>query len=425
MVPERKIIDRQIVATQQTRSDTASQRFGQAYSNRQNMFSVGADFIRRIAGRQTTGSEIDQSIAAAQEERLNLAEVRARQAAQGALNDTIYRQELATHFAEEYFRVGNEIAVTTQAETQTPGLINNLYRGYTTAAGATLRLLAGMGILWASREIIQNPNYAAGMADIGILIAASGVMDTTRHLFLQAFNRNRNGAGFLNVTQLIRRRASVQEGQITGDELDGPGVLENVLQTRLTQEVRDQLEIDGITRPDLRNFTNFKDILRQRVSLRDRIPRYEDLKELVRARDIARVSRLTRTLLLTVLAVGLLNHYVQRPEFCGYGAYTSSDPEVERMTGGITGLSSAKGDAERIWFKRLTGKDFDMNNPKDREIFDSTFNLDPEGNTKIIQQIVSDMKNKPGREFVTPDLFKHGRFWLVCNAELDGIYNRP
>lgn len=430
MFPERKSIVPEYVATQQQRFDAAAQLFGQVYSGYQSIFSVGTDVIRRLTGRPTSAQETVQAANTLTEERLNLAEVRARQTAQGTPTDDIYRLELSSHFAQEYIRTGEEILTAVQKENTNLGNLDAIYRANMTPFGSALRLAGGLGLIIASSadvNWIQNPNIAVTAAEIGIFIGATGVIDTARHIFLQAFQRSRFGLQQASTSNLLRRRASIHEGQITGDEIEDAQPINQQLEQRLSQETLDQLQLDGITRPNLANIVDYSDILRQRTSLRSRLSRSEDLRELVRSRDIARVSRLTRTLLYTALAAGLIFIHMQRAEFCGTGPYVGPDRHTERATGGATSISSWKGLAESVWFKRIFRVDFDVNNPWHRELFDTTYDLDPEGNVRLVQDIVTQLKRKNNDQIttVTRDFFRHGPVRSICDGELDRIYNTP
>lgn len=423
MVPEVKTITPEYIATQQERFNAAAQIFGQTYSRRQNIFSAGTDLIRRITGRPTTTQEIIQAAGDLQEARLNLAETRARDAAQNATSDALYRQVLANHFAQEYLATGEEVLAATQVENTNLGHIDNVYRANMNPGGSSLRLAGGLGLILAAGPLnwIQGPNGVTA-TEVGIFLGATGVLDTARQIMLQTFQRSRVGLALASTANLIRRQASIHEGQITGDEIENAQLVNQVLQGRLAQETLDQLERDEIIRP---NFIN-PDILKQRDSLRNRSSRYDHLLELVRARDTARVSRLTRTLLYTALAVGLIYVHASRPEYCGERTFPNPDRFTESITEGATGLSSWKGVAENEWFKRIYGVDFDRTNPQHRIMFDTTYDLDKEGNDRLVDDITRQLKRKnPQIRSVTRDLFRHGIMNEICEGELNIIIDNP
>lgn len=430
MVPERKTIDPAVIATQQELFNARSQQFGQIYSRGQNFLSTGTDIIRRITGRPTHQQELSSAISNLTETRLNLAEARARMAVQGIMDNITYREQLAINFAHQYIATGQEVLAAARVENTNIGLLDGLYRANMNPFGAAIRLASG-GILGfvGSEANFNDPNVAAAFVEAGIFLGLSGGLDTVRHLWLQTFDRSRFNLNRASTANLLRRRSSIQEGQITGDEVLGSVFINQELEGSLAGETLAQLELDGIQRPDFLNPNDLSDILRQRDSLRFRVQRYEDLTGLVRSRDISRVSRLTRTLLYTLLAAGLIQAQINRPEYCGEADYSNPDEKVAAFAGGLSNLSSLKGKAEADWFKRFSGRDFDHESPEDRELFDTVYNTDPEGNAEIVRRIAEEIKGKnPELRFATPDLFFHkdGKdFWEVCLGKQDTVYRIP
>lgn len=425
MNPEVKIIRPEILEAQQDRFRAAAERFAQEYARGQNQFlTLGRTLWTRITGRQTPHQQIKEATADLTEARLNLAEARARQLAQNTPDDTTYQQVLADGFAQQYRITGQEILGTTQVENSNLGAIDDIYR-FNMRAGL-LRLVSGAGLVAAASGAlnwIQGPN-AITATEIGIFLGGTGILDTARQIFLYSFNRSGIAPFTASTASLIRRKASINEGQITGDEIAGADPINIELETRLARETLAQLQIDGINSPDLTNPKDYSDILRQRESLRSRLPRYNDLRELVRSRDTARVSRLTRTLLTTALAAALIYSHASRFEDCGSRTFPQPDTFIQQITGGVTNTSSWRGIAENEWFKRNFGRDFNPKDPQDRIIYDKLYQNDPEGNNQLIEQIVLQSKRKnPQIHSSGRDLLKHGSLSEICPGELDRIFD--
>lgn len=422
MVPERKTIDPQYIATQQQIFEASAQRWGQLYTRGQSIFSTGTDIIRRLTSRPTPKQELDLATADLAENRLNLSEARARYAALGAASDVTYRQLLSTNFSLEYTETGGQILATTQTENNNLGFLDAIYRANMGPFLMGVRVIGG-GLLMAAgmeQPSQHDPITAAAMVEAGVFFAATGAFDIARYGLVSALRRSGDIAG--NTTALIRRKASIHEGIITGDEYGDSATIDLELQTRMAAETHDRLRQDAIARPDLVNITDYSDILAQRASLRERAPRHDHISELIKSRDIARVSRLTRTLLYTALAVILIGTHLSRPEYCGTGNYVNPDEKIGAVTG-TSDISSLRGLTQSMWFERIYNRPFDPENPQDRELFDVTYSQDPKGNDEIFDKIGQEIRRKnPGLQFVTRDLFRHGKYWLVCNPELNQAY---
>lgn len=392
MRPEVKLITPAHVAAQQAIFDGEAERFGQLYARGQNQFR----------GERTPISAVITSLT---EARLNLTETRARQTAQAVLDDLLYRQTLAASFAHEYMATGDTILAATQRENSDLGFVDGAYRANMTFDGASLRALGGIGLISAAvYGWIMDPN-AMIAAEAGIFIGTTGILDATRHLLLRSFLRNGRNTNGASTANLIQRQASFREGLTTGDEIDGPQPINQALEQRLAGEVLSQLELDGIRRPDMLNPTDYSDILCQRVSLRSRLPRYEDLPELVQSRNIAKGSRLTRTLLCSALAAGLLFVHFSRPEDCGTSAFSAPDPFMQEVTG-ASKVSSVRGMAEAQWFRRVFRKPFNLEDPKDREAFDRAYESDRETNEQVINEIYR-LIRAANPDMVTGGLISH------------------
>lgn len=424
MNPEVKLISPAILAAQRDRFNGAAERFGQEYARGQNQFLTLARTLHaRITGRPTPFQQIREAITNLTEARLNLTEARARQAAQGTPDDITYQQVLSTHMAREYIATGQEVLTTAQVENSNLGVIDDIYRVNTRAG--FLRFVGGTGLVLAANTLnwIQGPN-AVTATEIGIFLVTTGVIDTAREIFLSSFNRSRIAPFTTSTASLIRRRASIQEGQITGDETEGSEIIDHELSARLAHETLAQLQLDGVRKPDLTNPKDYFDILRQRESLLSRLPRCADLRELVRSRDIARVSRLTRTVMYTTLLAGLIYSHASRPEYCGSRTFPQPDTFIQRITGGVVNTSSWRGIAENEWFKRNFGRNFNPQDPQDRIQYNTLYQYDPAGNNNLIEQVVLQLKSKnPQIHSSGRDLLQHGVFNEICGGELNRIFD--
>lgn len=424
MVPEVKIITPADVTAQQGWFNTTTEKFGQEYARGQNQFKTGRNLLAKLTGNPAPAQQIRESIVNLTEARLNLAEVRARRAAQGAPDDATYQQLLAANFAREYFVTGQQVLTNTQTENSNLGIVDDIYRANSNQRGSELRLAGGLALITVATgtfNLIQGPN-AATVTEIGIFIAATGALDTARQIFLGSFNRSRVNLAVASVTSLIRRRASVHEGQITGDEVDGSLPMDQQLEQRLAVEILEQLQLDTIRRPDLINPTDHSDILRQRTSLRRRLPGYEDVPELVRSRDSARTGRLARTVLAVIVAGGLGYHHFTRFEDCGSRTFIHPDTLMQQSTG-AKNVSSLKGMAQNELFKSIYGRDFDPKNPDDRKNFDKTLRSNPVTYGKIVDEITEQIKRKNPNATIIGDIIIWSDLNDVCKNELKGIYD--
>lgn len=429
MNPEIKLVTPEYIAAQQERFNAAAQHFGETYSRGQNMVtSIGRNIWARVTGRPTHGEQITQAIQDLTETRLNLAEVRARQTAQGIADITAYQNQLANQFSREWYATGTNILDIATVENTNYGILDGLYRA-NLSAGPAFRLVGGAALILAATanglNLIQGPE-AVIATEAGAFIAATGAVEVARQIFLGLYTRSRMNIIGANSVSLIRRRASIHEGQITGDELGDSDPIDLNLQARLGDEIRSQLQQDGIRRPDLTNPADVSDILRQRGSLRLRLPRYQDLNELVRSRDLARRSRLVRTILYAAAAAGVVVFQLNQPEYCGTRDFPQPDPRMEQASGGAVYISSWRGIAENEWFKRIHGRDFNRLDPDEAERYQAAYQYDPEGNDQIIEKIVVELKKKnPQIKSAGRDFLIHGTMYEICGGELDSIYDQP
>lgn len=425
MTPERKFIDVTIINAQQARFDALRASFGEAYSRGQNMFgSLGADLLARVSGRQTPSQELNQIADDLNEARLSVAEARARRVAQTAPNDSTYRQRLARVFARSHRIAGEEILNSTDQENTSLGFLDEAYRWNMRPEGSTARVLIGGGLLIAAGglNLIQGPN-ALTASEIGVFLAATGAVDLARSLFLGETARTLPNLNTASLSNLIRRKASVQEGQITGDGVENANLINVELQNRLQQETLNELNLRATGKPNFVNLLDMTDILAQRDALRARVENFADVRELIKARNIARVSRLTRTLLYTVLAVGIINFHMGRHEYCGTRDFPNPDTYIESITGGASGISSIRGIAANEWFKRIYSRDFVRG--QDEALFGTAYDLDPEGNEQLIWEIGRQIKTKnPQRDMVGRDFVQHGLLNDICRGEQNRIYNQ-
>lgn len=426
MVPEAKFITAEYVTSQQQRFNVAAQQFGETYARGQNMLFMGRDLLSRVAGRRTHSDEMRQAITNLQETRLNLTEVRARRVAQAAPNDLIYQQELATHFTQQYYAIGEEALTAAQIKNSNLGIVDDVYRISTRPEGTALRLIVGGALFLTTStamNLIQGEN-AVTAREIATFLLTSGGLNFARQIFLGSFSRSRVNLSFASTASLIRHQASIHEGQITGDEVETVQPINAILEPRLREAVLSQLQLDGITRPNYANPADLTDILRQRDSLRARIPGYEDLPALERSRNIARFSRLTRTLIVAGVAAFLISGHITRPAYCGSRTFPLPDTIMQNATDGALDISSWRGIAENEWFKRIYGRDFNPANPQDRIKFDKAYQYDVVGNNELIEAIVARLKEKnPQIKSAGRDFIKQGELRDICEDELDTIYS--
>lgn len=424
MVPEIKLIIPEYVDRQQQRFDAAAQGFGEIYARGQNMFFVGRDLLSRIAGRRTHSEEIIEAIANLQEARLNLTEVRARQAAQTAPDDLVYRQELSAHFAREYYVTGQEALTAARIENSNLGAVDDVFRVYIRPDGTAFKLLTGGVLMLAASGgagFIQGEN-AATTREIATFFLTTGGLNLARQIFLNSFSRSRVNISTASTASLIRRRASIHEGQITGDETESSQSIDAALQPRLGEEILNQLQLNGINRPDFTNPADMSDILRQRESLRSRVSAYVDLPALERSRNIARFSRLTRTLLVAGVAAFLISGHIQRPEYCGSRTFPQPDVVMQTATGGAIDISSLRGMAQNEWFKSIYGRDFNPKDPNDQTRFDKARKYDSVTYAKLIKAIGDRIREKNPQVTFIGDFVKQGTVQNLCPAELQDIY---
>lgn len=404
----------------------AAGQFGREYARGQGFWNLAASSMRTSRNRLA-------------DRMLTLAEVRARIAGQGQTLQAVYRQTVADAVAREWLAVSNESHDVTFHTTHTSDPVGAVYRGFWLRTDG-LRLLAAVGTGLAIQQ-----GWADGsnrlLIDGAIVAGVTGAIDVGRRFWTIITTRHLANLPVSHTAEVIRRRASFAEGVITGDltdHHDAPApynvqgeqnTISAELQSRMATELARQLEADGITPPPPAGSANTDWATRFRQSLRETLSEFNDLNELVRARDAAKRSRLARTLLATLLTAGLIAGNHLRPESspdCGIQPMSGPDRDMPAKIG-TPKPHSLEGLGKAIWFKEVYGHTFVDSDPKDQDRLHKFLSqVDPEFARQLSMKLGNEFLEKNRGDdkvvLVSDDLIlSSGDLKALCRSEVERV----
>ena len=393
-----------------TRFESARDRFALAYARGANMFSFLRD---RITGRP------DEAVTASIDLRpsiLRLAEYEGRSSVvSGTVNG--FRAEVAQGVAQSHGELQDDVVVAATEAVQTPGAWTGISRIWSAPEGDVIKLATTAALAGAhyagfgygeSRDVITHAAIFSG---------AITAMDLGRRVILETSTRY---AGNLpgRIAELVRRKASLDEGAITGDifpaffEEPPATVIAGELEDRSEDALNEALTANNIQRPPLvRNDVAWTSQLRGVIG--DTLEPFDQTQELIRSRDISVRSRLTRTVLAAALAVGLTGHYFAtrqpEPEVRGGNCPVIYFPDLNQHTSQSVSLDNVahfSGIAKNIFFRNAFGIDYNHSQDHNQRL-QNLINQDPEGNNRIINAISRTLRDQnPDVTLITPDMFK-------------------
>lgn len=437
------------IRAQKAAFDAASENFAREFVRGQGMWTGLRTAASWATGTETPQQRIQSYAGNVREEMSRLIELRSRAfaAAAPAGNDPLYRERLARKAAKEQIKLTRQIRMDLMDANSTQGVLDQTYRYYINLMGDAMKLGTGFILALGGRIIGGEAEVAANYAAAPFI--AAFLMDTGRRAYLEATTRNNINTQGLGTDELKRRGASLIEGWVTGDlegvQIQGP-ILDE-LEQRAARDVRVRLDSDGVKRPDFMlpntDPANIENRETTRTALSDSLARYNLEQELIRSRDVARGSRQIRTLLALGAIATAASLYFMRPApepepeprpVCGEQDLKDDDWRMRQQIG-TGGVSSLRGIAENLWFRRIYGRDFNHNNAQDRVDYDRAWGLDIEGNSRIVDELVREIKAKnPDLRMVGTDLFMKDNppggtgpirsVQVLCDLELNQTYIR-
>jgi hypothetical protein len=415
--------------------EAARDRFALAYARGANMFS----FIRdRVTGRP------DEAITASVDLRANTLRLAEYEGRSSVISPTVngFRAEVARGAAQSHAESQDDVVEAATEAVQTPGLWTAASRVWSGPEGDFIKLATTTVIAGAH---LIGLGYGEGrdvIAHAAVFSGAITAMDLGRRAVLETTTRY---AGALpgRIAELIRRKASLDEGAITGDifpayfEQPPADLVSGELEDRSEDALNQAFYANDIQRPPLiRNDAVWTGQLRTVIT--DTLNPFDQTQELIRSRDISVKSRLARTVLAVALAGGVAGHYfatrTTAPEVRGDNCPIISfpDPNLHAQQAlNLPDVAHFSGIAKNMFFKRAYGVDFD-HSPSHTELLNKLINEDPFGNNRIINAIAGRLRTaNPQVVMVTPDAFKlkgpNGESVAlvgICDPrELNSIYN--
>lgn len=414
--------------------EAARDRFALAYARGANMFS----FIRdRLTGRP------DEAVAAAIDLRtstLRLAEYEGRGS---VVSGTIpgFRAEVALGAARAHQESQDDVVVAATEAVQTPGAWTAASRVWSGPEGDGLKVITTVVLAGASYVGLGYGNSADIINHAAVAAGAVTAMDLGRRMVLAASTRNADGLTG-RIAELVRRKASVDEGTISGDVFPeyfaqpAGQVLSGEIEDRTEDALVEALYANDVQRPPLTRY-DADWTLGLRTVIGDALRRFDQVPELVRSRDIAVRSRLLRTVLALGVAAGVTGHYFLTrqpvPEVRAGNCPIISFPDLNehtRQSAGLAEVADFSGIAKDVFFINAFGVPYD-HSENHRILLENLINENPAGNQRILNAIVKFLKEEnPQLDLVTPDKFKirdaQGRVVNmvgICDArQLQDIY---
>lgn len=354
-------------AAARTAFDGANSKFAGEFARGHGWFSDIAD---RVRGLPTSREKIDPLARGLRDTKAFLAEIIGRRQTPGMATDLVFRDNLSTGISIAHVGLGSEVINSSQEATHTTDPLGNIYRGYLQSDGA--RALGGAVLYAAANGLGWITGENATLAtEASVILAGTGVIDLARRGFVDWTTRHLRGLPS-TIAEVLRRKASVAEGEITGDYIDyiPPAntllTLSNAQQAHLECDIRAQLETNGIVRPAVVPIGNTTWAPGLRETIRPALGRADETEELIRAREAAKFSRLIRTVLATMLLAGVSYAHLTREPVCGVTGFPdASDESVARF--GQPDRVSMWGKAEEYAFRARYGHSFNRDSAWDQE----------------------------------------------------------
>lgn len=435
----------QDIRAQRTRFDAAAEAFGTEYAHGQSAWSVLRTPLAWVRGVETPKQRITRLGDELKEEMTLLVEFRARVFAANLPGGGIpttdqYRERLTQKAAKEQIKLSRRVARITDEANTNLGVADDAYRGYISEnADAAKFLIAGLSAGAAGVGLIQG-EAAVGAYYFASGLGGLGLMDLARRGTLRGNLRHADNINAASRSELLKRVASIEEGNITGDEGLNNELRElyGELQIRAQRSLGMRVNSDNILRPNFMLPSNdpVNKATREttRKALTDTLAQYSIQDELIRSKDSAKGTRRLRLALAATLITGLATHYLTRPApelpptpapYCGIRQFPVGDPFYGDKIR-VDSVHSFTGIAEEIWYKRTTGESFRPEVPEDRKRFNDIIELDEVGNRRTIGGLARALKEKNQyvAKFVSPDGFTANMILELCPEEINEVFRQ-
>lgn len=397
------------MAMARTRFETSRDAFARAYAEGQNMLAFARNWI---TGRPDRAAEEAREL---RTNTLRLAEYMGRDS---VVSGTVpgFRAEVASGTARAYSELQDDAVTASTEAVQTSGAWTGVSRFWASPYGDGLKMLttgvlvAGHYFGWGygdQRDMISHAAIAAG---------AIASMDVGRRLILETSTRYAEALP-VRIAELIRRKASIDEGTITGDFnpalANQPGrAISDELANRTETALRNAFDANNIERPPLTRIdpawtSGLRNVIESTLAP------FDQTQELIRSREVAASSRLARTALALALAAGLTGHYFLTrgpvPEVTAGNCPVISFPDPNlhaEQSIGLNNVAHFSGIADEVFFFNAFDRSFN-HSERDKQLLENLKNQDRFGNNRIVRQIARTLRDQnPQLQLVDTDTFR-------------------